>query len=267
MPGSNAVQGKRRVTAVIENAARSGPGWPSISIVIPAYNESDYLGDTLAAVRKAAASYAGPVEIIVVDNNSTDDTAKIAADGGAIVVFESKNQIARARNAGAAVATGDCIVFVDADTRLEGDILSKVAGNLAAGAIGGGAWVEPDMKGPSRLLLKYLVNFVLMLDNVTVGPFLYCEREAFLRTGGFDEEFYAAEEFVLAKQMQTEGRRLNKPWKIIRHDKAHRVVTSGRRLGRWGGLEMAFRNAHLLWRSGKKLRQKDQCSYWYGARG
>jgi glycosyltransferase involved in cell wall biosynthesis len=122
------------VTAVIENTAQGGPGRPSISIVIPAYNESDYLGDTLAAVGEAAASYAGPVEIIVVDNNSTDDTAKIAAAGGAVVVFEGKNQIARARNAGAAVASGDCLVFVDADTRLEGDILRKVAapGRLVA---------------------------------------------------------------------------------------------------------------------------------------
>ena len=235
--------------------------------MIPAYNESEYLGATLAAVREAADSYAGPVEVIVVDNNSTDDTAEIAEAGGAVVVFEAKNQIARARNAGAAIASGVCLVFVDADTRLEGDILSKVADNFAAGAIGGGAWVEPDLKGPSRLVLKYLVNYLLMLDNVSVGPLLYCEREAFLRTGGFNEEFYAAEEFVLAKQMQTEGRRLNRPWKIIRHARGHRVVTSGRRLGRWGGLEMALRNAHLLWQSGKKLRQKDQCSYWYGARG
>ena len=256
------------MSGVIDRVAGNiGPERPSISVVIPAYNESDYLSDTLASVRKVADSYTGPVEIIVVDNNSTDDTPQIAEAAGAAVVFEAKNQIARARNAGAAVATGDCLVFLDADTRLEGDILSKVADNLAAGAIGGGAWVEPDLEGPSRFLLKYLINFVLLLRNVTVGPFLYCDREAFLRTGGFDEEFYAAEEFVLAKRMQTEGRRLNRPWKIIRHGKTHRVVTSSRRLGRWGGLGMALKNVHLLWQSGRKLREKDHCSHWYGARG
>lgn len=241
---------------------------PSISVIIPAYNEADYIEDTLTSAKAAASQYAGPVEIIVVDNNSTDKTGEIAYALGATVVFEPKNQIARARNAGAAVASGDYLVFLDADTCIEGDILSKVGGDLATGKIiGGGAWVEPDSRGPGRFLLKYLINFLLMLENVSVGPFLYCEREVFLKIGGFDEEFYAAEEFVLAKRMKAEGRKLNKKWKIIKHDKGHRIVTSSRRLGKFGGLEMVFRNAHLLWKSEKKLRQKDQCSFWYGARG
>ena len=224
------------MSGVIDRVAGNiGQERPSISVVIPAYNESDYLSGTLASVRKVADSYSGPVEIIVVDNNSTDETPQIAEAAGAVVVFEPKNQIARARNTGAAVATGDCLVFLDADTRLEGDILTKVADNLVAGAIGGGAWVEPDLEGPSRFLLKYLINFLLMLRNVTVGPFLYCDREAFLHVRGFNEEYYAAEEFVFARRMQAEAHGLNKQWKIIRHDKGHRVVTSGRRLGRLGG--------------------------------
>jgi len=241
---------------------------PSISVVIPAYNEADYLGPTLTAAKAAAACYRGPVEIIVVDNNSTDGTGEIARAVGATVVFEPKNQIARARNAGAAVASGDYLVFLDADTRVEGDILAQVAGNLATGeVIGGGAWIEPDSSGPGRVVFKYLINFILHLENVTVGPFLYCEREAFLKVGGFDEEFYAAEEFVLAKRMKAEGLKVGKKWKIIKHGNGHRIVTSSRRLGRLGGMEMAFRNAHLLWKGGEKLRQKDQCSFWYGARG
>ena len=76
--------------------------------------------------------------------------------------------------------------------------------------------------------------------NVTLGPFLYCEREAFLRAGGFHEEYYAAEEFVLAKRMQAEARRLNKQWQIIRHAKGQRVVISSRRLGRLGRVGMAL---------------------------
>ena len=177
------------MTASSRKLADSGRERASISVVIPAYNEANYLGGTLASVRAVADSYTVPVEVIVVDNNSSDETAGIAAAAGATVVFEPKNQIARARNAGAAAATGDYLVFVDADTRLEGDILTKVADNLGSDAIGGGAWVEPDLTGPSRYLLRYQVNFVLMLKNVTLGPFLYCEREAFLRAGGFDEEY------------------------------------------------------------------------------
>ena len=241
---------------------------PSISVIIPAYNEEDYLEPTLISAKAAASAYAGPVEIIVVDNNSTDGTGELARSLGATVVFEPKNQIARARNAGAAVASGDCLVFLDADTRIAGDILAKVAANMATGRIvGGGAWVEPDSSGAGRLIFKYLVNYMLALANVTVGPFLYCEREAFMNAGGFDEEFYAAEEFVLARRMKAEGRKTNKKWKIVMHSTGHKVVTSSRRLGRLGGLGMAFSNVHLLWRSGKKLRQKESCSFWYGARG
>jgi glycosyltransferase involved in cell wall biosynthesis len=241
---------------------------PSISLVVPAYNEADYLEATLTSAKAAATEYGGAVEIIVVDNNSTDNTGEIARDLGATMVFEPINQIARARNAGAAIASGDYLVFLDADTRIEGDVLCKVANNLASGeVIGGGALVESDSKGPGRFLMKYLVNYVLMAANLSVGPFLYSKRDVFLKLGGFDEEFYAAEEFVLAKRMQAEGRKLDKRWKIITYDKGHRIVTSSRRFGKLGGLEMAFRNAHLLWKSDKKLRRKDQCSFWYGARG
>ena len=56
------------------------------------------------------------VELIVCDNNSTDRTAEIARNAGARVVFEPVNQIARARNRGAAAATGDWLIFVDADS-------------------------------------------------------------------------------------------------------------------------------------------------------
>ncbi len=241
---------------------------PGISLVVPAYNEAAFIEETLRSAQRAARQYGGPVEIVVVDNNSTDATAEIAAAQGATVVFEPKNQIARARNAGAAVAKGEYLVFLDADTRIEGDVFCKIAANLASGrVIGGGAWVEPDSTGFGRWLFKYPVNFALSLAGVTVGPLLYCERESFLRIGGFDEEFYAAEEFVFARRMKAEGAKAHKAWKIIRHGKGHRVVTSHRRLGRFGGLEMAVRNAHLLFKTGTKLRQKEQCSFWYQARG
>lgn len=240
---------------------------PLISVVIPAYNEARCIASTLACVDTAAAEYDGPVEIIVVDNNSTDDTGAIARSLNATVVLEPKNQIARARNTGARAASGEFLIFLDADTRLEGDILAKVARNLASGqVIGGGAWIDSDSNGLARIVFKYGVNYLLALKNVALGPFIYCEREAFLAAGGFNEELYAAEEFALAKRMQAEGRKVNKKWKIIRHAKGHNIITSSRRFGRFGGLEMALKNVHLLWKTGQKLRQKDQCAFWYKAR-
>ena len=240
---------------------------PTISIVIPAFNEARFIADTIRSVLDAKNRYQSSVEIIVVDNNSTDATAAIADSLGATVVFEPRNQIARARNAGAEAATGDYLVFLDADTRLEGDIFEKVEANLSSGrVIGGGAWVEPDSGWLGRFIFKYFINYLLALKNVTVGPFLYCDRAAFLSVGGFDEALYAAEEFSLAKRLKEAGRKTNKIWKIIRHHKGHRVVTSSRKFEKFGGLEMAVQNAHLIWKPHQKIRQKDQCRFWYGNR-
>jgi len=238
-----------------------------ISVIVPAYNEAAYIENTIRSAQAAAVEYGGPVEFIVVDNNSSDNTGEIARSLGVTVVFEPVNQIARARNAGAAVASGKYLAFLDADTRLQGDILARVAENLDSGTvIGGGAWVEPDSGGFSHFMFKYLVNFGLSLKNVSVGPFLYCEHEAFLKVRGFNQEMYAAEEFMLAENMKALGRKVNKQWKIIKHSRAHKVITSSRRFGRLGGLGMILSNIHLLWKGGKNLRKKDQCSFWYQAR-
>lgn len=81
-----------------------------LSIVIPAFNESRLIEHTLQSVAASVAANATPgftFEVIVVDNNSTDNTAELARQSGARVVFEPINQIGRARNAGAAQATGD----------------------------------------------------------------------------------------------------------------------------------------------------------------
>ncbi|RUM92151.1 MAG: hypothetical protein DSZ28_09865 [Thiothrix sp.] len=240
---------------------------PSISIVIPAYNEAGFITNTLDSIFSSATRYAGQVEVIVVDNNSTDNTGEIAASMGAKVVFEAKNQIARARNTGARAATGDFLVFVDADTVLEGDILDQVEVNLSSGqVIGGGAWVEPDSSGLGRLVFKYGVNYLLALKNITVGPFLYCDRAAFLRVGGFDEDLYAAEEFSLASRLKEEGKKESKSWRIIKYRPTHKIITSSRKFGRFGGLEMAYQNAHLLWETGSKLREKSHCHFWYDVR-
>ena len=76
------------------------------SVIIPAYNEEKYLPAALSAVNKAIETAPMVGEVVVVDNNSTDRTAAIAAELGARVVFEPVNQISRSRNAGAKAAGG-----------------------------------------------------------------------------------------------------------------------------------------------------------------
>lgn len=238
----------------------------SVSVIVPAFNEALFIKNTLLSIKQATTDYGALLEIIVVDNNSTDATARIARKNGARVVFEAKNQIARARNAGAATARGEYLVFLDADTRVEGNIFCRIANNLSYGKwIGGGAWVSTDAGWFSNLLF-FFINLSLWFKNVTVGPLLYCQYRDFAHVGGFDEAFYAAEEFSLARRLKREGKRQQKKWKIIAYGRHHKVVTSSRKFSRFGGLEMAVKNAHLLWNANEKLRQKSQCRFWYDDR-
>src|SRR5947199_10327932 len=119
-----------------------------VSIVVPAFNEEKLLAQSLGAMRTASAAFTKrgwEVELIVCDNNSTDRTAAIAREAGASVVFEPLNQISRARNAGAAQARGDWIVFVDADSWPTPELFDDAAQAIESGdCLPGGATVRHD---------------------------------------------------------------------------------------------------------------------------
>jgi glycosyltransferase involved in cell wall biosynthesis len=88
---------------------------PTISLIIPAYNEEDYLPACLDAIMQNVAHKA--FEIIVVDNNSTDRTkAVVERYPGVKYVFEPNKGITRARQRGFIASTGDILAYVDADT-------------------------------------------------------------------------------------------------------------------------------------------------------
>jgi glycosyltransferase involved in cell wall biosynthesis len=86
----------------------------TVSVIIPAYNEAKQIGGCLSALQKQTVQ---PLEIIVVDNNSTDTTAEIACSfPGVTVLSESRQGIGCARNRGFEAAKGDIIARLDADT-------------------------------------------------------------------------------------------------------------------------------------------------------
>jgi|GEM_PF-5627576 len=119
------------------------------SVIIPAYNEQVWLTRSLPALREAMHGLPWEGEVIVVDNNSTDQTAQVAREHGARVVFEPRNQISRARNAGARVARGRYLVFLDADTYLSRQLLQTALRNLdERTCCGGGALVDFDQTFP-----------------------------------------------------------------------------------------------------------------------
>jgi glycosyltransferase involved in cell wall biosynthesis len=90
---------------------------PSVSVIIPAYNQAEYLSATLDSV--AEQTYPGPVEVIVVDDESPDDSAAIAEahDLKPTVIRQRNTGVAGARNRGIEAASGTYIAFLDSDDR------------------------------------------------------------------------------------------------------------------------------------------------------
>ncbi len=191
---------------------------PDYSIIIPAFNEAAYLGSTLAAVKTAQGSFAHRTgEIIVVDNNSTDNTAEVAKSSGATVVFEPVNQISRARNHGAETAKGKYLIFLDADTILPEKLLAKTLELLDSGKIAGGGTIL-DYSQTNLLkvkLLLHLWNFISRSRKLAAGLYLFCLRQAWQDVGGFDESVYIAEELIFSKQLKKWAKKHKMNFRIL----------------------------------------------------
>ncbi len=234
-----------------------------ISVIVPAFNEERLLATSLKAILEASRVFESS-ELIVCDNNSTDRTAEIARAAGARVVFEPVNQISRARNAGAAAAGGDWLVFVDADSYPSRELFADMAGAIQTGNIlAGGATV-------AFMNAELAPNFIVALWNVTsrltkwaAGSFVFCEAAAFRELGGFSEALYAAEEIDLSRRLKRLARRQNRRVVILHR---HALLTSDRkaRLYSWG--EMAWFTLKTITGRGRTLRSRDECYSWYDGR-
>src|ERR1035437_9156259 len=130
-------------------------------------------------------------ELIVCDNNSTDHTAEIARAGGATVVFEPINQIARARNRGAAAASGDWLLFIDADSHPSAELFGDVVEQIKSGkCLAGGSTVHLEAGYPKANFMTGLWNFASRWRRLLAGSFIFCEAEAFRKIGGFSNEMF-----------------------------------------------------------------------------
>ena len=229
-----------------------------ISFIVPAYNEERLLGATLDALRAAARAAGEPYELIVVDDASTDRTAVIAEHHGATLVSVAHRQIAATRNSGARKANGDLLIFVDADTIVNEVVVRSAVEALRGGAAGGGAGVEFDGTVPlyARLLLPVLV-WSFRSAGLAAGCFLFCTRNAFVATGGFDEAFYGAEELVMSRALKRHGR-----FVVLRQA----VITSGRKLRTHSVREMLAIVARLALRGPGAVKQRQGMDLWYAER-
>lgn len=203
---------------------------PQYTIIVPAFDEEVWLAKSLPAIRQAMDAVDCSGELIVVDNNSTDATAAVAERHGAKVVFEPINQISRSRNAGARLAQGAYLIFVDADTLITADLLKAALANLESGTCcGGGALIRFDTLLPWHMQkLVGLWDWISLTFGYAAGAFVYCLRDGFDAIGGYSEAVYASEEIWLSRDLQRWGRKRELSFRIITD---HHVTTSARKLG------------------------------------
>jgi glycosyltransferase involved in cell wall biosynthesis len=179
-----------------------------LSIVIPAFNEEKLLPACLRSVRAAAAACGlAAYEVVVCDNNSTDATPRLAQEAGAQVVFEPVNRISLSRNAGAAAAAGDWLLFIDADSRLSAATLRAMLAAAAGGrCAGGGSLIDFDRKPWWGRLPLWLWTALSLSLRWAAGSFLFCRADAFREVGGFSPGLAAGEEVALSRELKRWGK-------------------------------------------------------------
>ena len=238
-----------------------------ISVVVPAFNEEKLIEKSLRAISSALNSIhqvGWETEIIVCDNNSTDRTAELARAAGARVVFEPINQIGRARNCGAAAATGDWLLFIDADSFPSAELLDEVAKAIASGkAIAGGSTVRLETANfPARFLTEFW-NTISRVLHWVAGSFIFCETTAFRAVGGFNNEFFTGEELDLSKRLKRFARTQKKKVVIV---SKYPLLTSDRKIHLYkrGELGRFFLKAFL--QPSATMKNREACSPWYDGR-
>ena len=226
-----------------------------ISFIVPAYNEELELSSTIAAIHAARSGGAKAYEIIVVDDASTDATPEIAAQAGARVLSIHRRQIAAARNAGARVAQGEYLFFVDADTRINRTHIMEAIAAVESGYAGGSARVVIDGFVPlwGRVLVRVFRALYFGL-NLGAGAFLFTTRRNFNAVGGFDERYFIGEEVYFSLALRKLGR-----FKVLREP----ILTSGRKLRMYSARQI-FGNFFAVIIGGRRVaRSRAKLHLWY----
>lgn len=239
-----------------------------ISVVLPAFNEEKLLPRTLEALQSARVAFTRrgwASEVIVCDNNSTDRTAALARQAGATVVFEPVNQIGRARNTGAAAATGDWILFLDADSVPTEGLLDEAAERVSRGDVlylGACVRLDGDVGLVGGLFLRGW-NLLSRTCRWMAGSFVMVEAAAFREVGGFSHALFAGEELDLSRRLKEVARRRGRRVGILRR---HALTSSARRMTMYSHGEILRFVVKALWRPRATPQSREACGMWYDGR-
>ena len=205
----------------------------TLTVVIPALNEVEGLPSLLGQL---ASQTRVPEQVVVADAHSTDGTREVAERLGATVVDGGMPAVGR--NAGAAVATSELLLFLDADVDLDPSFIEEaVAEFFDRGLTIAGAGIEPIEREPGNLFACEVANFYLEAMQYVAphapGFCILIRKQTHDAIGGFDEEVMLAEDHDYAQRASELGK-----FRILR---CGPVRTSMRRIEKEGILQLAFK--------------------------
>jgi glycosyltransferase involved in cell wall biosynthesis len=204
----------------------------TLTVVIPALNEEERLPLLFDALDRQTRR---PDQVVIADAGSIDTTRQLAEQRGAVVVDGGKP--AAGRNAGARVATGDLLLFLDADDELADDFIAQALAEFAKRKLTvGTSFVEPIERDSRNILATEVVNLYLdVMQYVSPHAPGFCilvRRSAHEAIGGFDETVVLAEDHDYVQRAAEQGK-----FRVLRNVA---VATSMRRIEKEGLVRLAF---------------------------
>ena len=226
-----------------------------ISFVVPAYNEEALIASCLVAIQAEIARTGCPAEIVVVDNNSTDGTRRIASSiPGVVIVDEPQRGLVQARRAGCLAAKGELIANIDADTMLTEGWLRRALEEFSRSpdlVALSGPCIYYDLPRSAQFVARVfyriafatylLVRFVLGAGSMIQGGNFIVSKSALDAAGGFNSEFcFYGEDTDLARRLSKVG--------PVKFSLGLPALSSGRRFVAEGLIRAGVRYAvNYLW--------------------
>jgi len=201
-----------------------------ISFVIPCYNEEKYITDCIRSIKREASRLSF-YEIIVVDNNCTDDTARIAAEEGATVVFQPEKGVVFARQKGYEEARYELIANIDADSRLCKGWVDIALFHISDAVAVTGPLIYDDVSRSLAISTK-LYYYIAWFSNNFIGVFLQggnalIKKSALDKVNGYDTTIaFYGEDTMTAKRIAPFGK-IKFAMKLRLHSSPRRLKDQG----------------------------------------